>query len=469
MKKIYTLILILCTSQFVFAQTWTKLDCGTEFSLAIRSDGTLWAWGYNANGQLGIGTNTMEIAPVQVGTDNDWMDVAAGAVHSLAVKNNGTLWAWGGNGVNQLGNSTTTDSNIPLQIGTDTDWQKVEGGQAHSFAIKTNQSLWAWGYNAGGQVGDGTMIDVGVPTQIGSAMDWQEVSAGGFHSMGLKTDSTLWVWGNNANGELGLGNTTSHTSPIQCGVETDWTAISAGFQFCMGLRQGGNLWTWGFNGNDQLGDDGLGTTQTTPANIEPNIIWKKIAAASSYAYGIKNDGSLYAWGSNQSGQLGQGNINGLSSPTQVGVDTDWENIHGADGLFANNAVYGSFSLAIKTPRNVICAAGTNLNGQLGNGTTQDNLVFDCNTGGQAVSVVDQIFEKNVLLYPNPSRGLIHLEIKDGWENARLELYSLTGKLLFQEEISSAQSTYDCSHLSSGVYYVRISHGVKQVTQKLILE
>ena len=473
MKKVIALFILIISmllhSLPSFSQTWTKIDCGTEFNLALKSDGTLWSWGYNANGQLGIGNTTTQNIPTQIGTDNDWTDIAAGAVHSLAVKSNGTLWSWGGNGVNQLGNGNTNDATAPIQLGNATDWKTVDAGQAHSFAIKTNGTLWGWGYNSSGQVGNGTMVDVSTPVQIGLDTDWNEISSGGWHTMALKNDSTLWAWGSNANGELGLGNTNSEMFPTQVGSQTDWIAISAGFQFCMALRQGGGLWAWGFNGNDQLGDDGLGTTVTSPTTIEPTQNWKKIAAGPSFAYAIKNDGGLYSWGFNNSGQLGQGNTINVSTVTQVGTDTDWEDVQGAEGLFANNSVFGLHGLAMKNGRTVICAAGSNFSGQLGNGTMQDNLTFDCSTGNLAVGLNDKYDLSAITIYPNPTSGIINVELPDFNGFVNLELFSIEGKSIIMQQTKERNAIFDGSALPKGVYLLRIKHQDQAISRKVIIQ
>jgi alpha-tubulin suppressor-like RCC1 family protein len=127
--------------------------------MAIKTNGTLWAWGSNSLGQLGDGTTTNKNIPTQIGTATDWKIVAGGLDHSLAIKNNGTLWAWGNNSSGQLGNGSTTRSTIPIQIGTATDWKMIVGGTNFSIALKNNGTLWAWGLNNMGQLGDGTTIN----------------------------------------------------------------------------------------------------------------------------------------------------------------------------------------------------------------------------------------------------------------------------------------------------------------------
>lgn len=132
---------------------WKEINAGSEFSMGIKSDGTLWAWGFNGNGCLGIEGIVSVSYPVQVGIDTDWETVSAGGVYTLALKEDGSLWGWGFNGVGSTGTGSL-DQVIytPTQVGTDTDWIAINAGYAHSLAIKADSSLWGWGYNFIGQV-----------------------------------------------------------------------------------------------------------------------------------------------------------------------------------------------------------------------------------------------------------------------------------------------------------------------------
>lgn len=199
---------------------------GAEYVVALKNDGTLWSWGYNALGGLGNGTSANQFLPTQVGTDNNWAKIAAGAYHTIAIKNDGTLWSWGGNFQGELGYDTGSSiaQNTPIQIGASIDWSKIIAGTFHTIAIKNDGSLWAWGGNARGQLGDGTTVNKNTPIQIGNTTDWTNISGGGFHTLALTSNNFLYTCG--ANDYLQLGNESSNDSNILVNVNCSNLKIS---------------------------------------------------------------------------------------------------------------------------------------------------------------------------------------------------------------------------------------------------
>jgi alpha-tubulin suppressor-like RCC1 family protein len=216
--------------------TWAKIACGANHSLAIKTDGTLWAWGASTAGETGLGITGIgasgRLSPSQVGALTDWAEIAGGNYFTLAVKTDGTLWTWGDNPNGNLGTGNTTDRSSPGQVGSLTNWKYVAASQGqtnncHSLAVKTDGTLWAWGVN-GGALGNSLTLQRTSPVQIGNLTNWANVEAGAQTSIGLKTDGTIWTWGLNSNGELGLGDTTTRSSPVQVGSLTTWYGIMAG-------------------------------------------------------------------------------------------------------------------------------------------------------------------------------------------------------------------------------------------------
>jgi len=191
---------------------WHSIHAGASHSSAIKDDGTLWGWGRNLYvGAVGDGTTENRTSPVRIGSDNDWSIVAPGYLHTVAIRTDGSLWAWGDNGTGQLGDGTTEDRYSPVRIGNDTDWTAVSAGgdnnRGHSLALKSDGSLWAWGYGGSGQLGDDTGNGYHTPIRIGNDTDWVAVTAFGYSSAALKSDGSLWTWGSNYSGQLGHGDT----------------------------------------------------------------------------------------------------------------------------------------------------------------------------------------------------------------------------------------------------------------------
>ena len=297
---------------------WTTIAAGYDHSLGLRTDGTLWAWGGNLNGKLGLGDNITRTSPTQVGTSTNWTTIAAGTQHSLALRSDGTLWAWGGNMYGELGlgdKGSKTNRTSPTRVGTSTNWTTIAGGCSHSLALRSDGTLWAWGWNMYGELGLGDTVDRTGPTQVGTSTNWTTIDAWAC-SLGIKSDGTLWAWGQNSFGQLGLGDKTNRTSPTQVGTSTNWTTIAAGGGHSLALRSDGTLWASGYN---YYGELGLGdnTTRTSPTQVGTSTNWTTIAAGDEFSLALRSDGTFWAWGRNYESQLGLGDKTNRTSPTQV--------------------------------------------------------------------------------------------------------------------------------------------------------
>lgn len=218
---------------------WAYVNGAWGFnSFAVKTDGTLWSWGANtgtSGGMLGDGTVVSKSSPIQIGALTNWSKISVGLDHVIALKTDGTLWAWGKNASGQLGNGLFAAKSSPIQIGAGTDWASLAATGYGSLAIKTDGSLWAWGSNAAGELGLGDVSDRSVPTQVGTSA-WTVVDSSLDQTMAIRSDGSLWAWGTNDQGQTGDGTTVAKSSPVQIGALKSWMKCSAGESFTSALR-----------------------------------------------------------------------------------------------------------------------------------------------------------------------------------------------------------------------------------------
>ena len=317
-------------------ELWLVLLDGLYFStgelwipMAQTSFGVIWSWGSNSTGALGDNTVTNRSSPVSVvGSITDWCQISMGAFNNAAaLRTNATAWSWGANSNGQLGDNTVTNRSSPVSVvGGFTDWCQVSGGTAHTIARRSNGSAWAWGRNNYGQLGNNTTTDRSSPVSVvGGFFDWCQVSTGGNHNVAVRTSGSAWLWGRNNNGQLGDNTTTNRSSPVSVlGGFSDWCQASTGGLHSAAVRTGGSLWSWGTNYAGHLGDSTI-TNRSSPVSVVGGFSdWCQASAGANHSLARRTGGSAWAWGTNTCGKLGDNTTNNRSSPVSVvGGFTDW--------------------------------------------------------------------------------------------------------------------------------------------------
>ena len=340
---------------------WSSSMAGFSHTMAIKTDGTLWGWGSNTQGELGDSTAISRSSPVQIGTLTTWNNakLSPNVAFTTAIKSDGTLWGWGINNNGQLGNNSVVTRSSPVQIGTLTNWSKISSGYSHTMAIKTDGTLWAWGLGTSGQLGDNTAVTKSSPVQIGLGTDWSVVSAAGNFTLAIKTGGTLWSWGAGTNGQLGSGLATNRSSPVQVGTLTNWSDVRGGANHSIAIKTDGTLWAWGLGTSGQLGDN-TAVSRSSPVQIGTLTTWSSVgfpgsAMGQAFSAATRTDGSLWTWGVNSAGQIGDLGGVSRSSPVQISSGGTWQNF----------SLGGLHMLA--TLGNALYLWGLNSSGQLGFG------------------------------------------------------------------------------------------------------
>lgn len=336
------------------------IGAGIYHSILAQSDGAVWTWGGNTEGQIGDGTTNPAAVPAPVPGLTGVIAVAAGYYHSIALKSDGTVWAWGRNLAGQLGNGTTNQSLVPVQAAGISGVTAVAGGENSTYALKSDGSVWAWGNNSEGQLGDGTVTDHYVPAPVQGLSSVVAIAAGQRHGVALKSNGTVWAWGSNTYGDLGDGSTTTELVPIQVPGLSTVMGIAANGYHTAAVLGDGTLWSWG---SGYYGELGIGDQPMFWPSPVQAIGLSNVAAAAAGSYhtiAILADGTLRAFGFNFFGQLGDGtNANSSLAVTVLGLSS----------VIAVGASY-DHTVAILAD-GTVWAWGHNFDYQLGDGTTTD--------------------------------------------------------------------------------------------------
>jgi alpha-tubulin suppressor-like RCC1 family protein len=290
------------------------ISAGDGHSIALKKDGTVRTWGYNGQGQLGNGAmaDSHFPTPVQVSSLSEIKAIAAGDRHCLALKDDGTVWTWGSNWYGQLGDGTKRHSPSSIQVNGLSDVTAIAAGLGHSLALKNDGTVWAWGYNDDGELGDGTRQGHLTPAQIPGLLGVKAIAAGSHHSVALKNDGTVWVWG-------GDKETGQSATPRRLQGLSQIVAISAGGWYSLALKQDGTVWAWGIIANGEQNDDSMNEVIRKPVQVNALTNVSRIAAGMWHSLAVKKDGTIWAWGRNYSGALGDGTEINRRSPVRASI------------------------------------------------------------------------------------------------------------------------------------------------------
>ena len=457
---------------------YVQLAAGAYHSAALQANGTLWTWGRNNTGQLGDSTTLAHTVPVVVPTPalaslgSTWTEVAAGTFHTAALRSDGTLWTWGDNSSGQLGDGTFLARKVPTAVlppanaQPNTYWVHVATGYAHTLAIRSDGSLWAWGANNYGQLGDGTTVAKSLPTQVRTALSlaneprWLQITTSNNHNLGISTGGVLWAWGRNHLGQLGLGTAPSvQTQPrrvLMSGQNITWEQVSAGEAHTLALTATKSLWAWGINDSGQLGT-GSGITYSpvplllaTPSGSTAGSYWTRLAAGALHSLALRSDSTLWSWGEGTDGQVGSNQTQVLFTPVREYTRARWTLM----------AAGGQHSLAAQG--GILSATGSSDFGQLGAGSINNSLVFRSITSSPLAVVAKYTSHEEV--FPNPAQSTIWVNEAS---NNTICLLDLQGKEI-QAWVPGTRQLH-VENIASGLYLLRFQdhQGVRRSVRIMI--
>lgn len=324
----------------ILEKGWKSVSAGIWHTCAVRDDSTIWCWGSGDNGRLGVGDTDDRVYPEQVfSRDKElkrgWESVSTGHAHSCALRDDGTLWCWGWNWYGELGLGDRDERLTPQQVMSDDaeladGWAAISAGSNFSCALRDDTTLWCWGAGDSYRLAQGHTLDRHTPQQVEEfqlTQGWAMVSAGGGHACALRQNETIYCWGLNSVGQLGVGDTERWPFIMTILVDPDlregWAMVSAGGGHTCAVRHDGTLWCWGGGGSGRLGlgdvDSRLAPEQVLVGDVDIDEGWKSVSGGSGHTCAIGDNGSLWCWGNNNWGQLGLGDTESRLTPERVPV------------------------------------------------------------------------------------------------------------------------------------------------------
>lgn len=509
----------------------TQVANGSNHTVALSNDGKIYAWGLNNYGQVGNGTIGVAIEPVLISSNGTLngktaIQVAAGLEHTVALATDGTVYAWGNNSNGQLGDGTNNNSNVPVAVYNSgvlsgKNIIQIAAGANHSVALASDGTVYAWGNNTNGQLGNGTNNSSNVPVAVFTSGELNgkliiKIAAGVNHTVALASDGTVYTWGLNGAGQLGNGNFNDYNVPVAVNTSgvlngKSISQIAAGGYFTLALSSDNQIYSWGSNGSGQLGN-GNNNNSNVPVAVDQSVILSgkiisQIAAGNVHALALTSDGLVATWGNNANGQLGNGNNNNSNVPVAVN-QSSMGALPVCLSSFSANITKSGILLKWETASEIDnygfeIECNTNNNGWetigfiKGNGTTNIKNTYSFidkiskigklfyrlkqinNDGSFTYSQTIEISNepKTFTLYqnyPNPFNPTTQITYYLPYNtNVRIKIYDITGRELFTAVNEYQQSgiktiSIDCSNLTSGIYYYQLQAGNYKETKKMVL-
>lgn len=465
MRKIYFFLLLLGALQPAYSQAnyCVKDISVTNSTISIfTTNGEVYTWGVNEYGQVGTGSTQLQSTPYLRPVTPNFGSIYHSLSHTLGLTDDGKIYGWGRNTRGQIGNGTITDVYTPVQIGSDTDWKKMAAGLAHTIALKNNGTLWGWGNNSACELNITSPNPYpnqyfSQPVQISTDNNWIDIAAGGSRTFAIKSNGTLWARGRNILNSLGLqyGENVCVTNLSQVGTDTNWKKVltSSYGDFTLALKTNNTLWGWGDNITGGVGN-GTSVLVQTPVQIGTDT-WKEIATGQTYSVGVKSDGTLWQWGEGCWNSTSNVIVPTSSlSPVQVGNDFDWEKV------YAGHCV----SIAQKSDGSVWAWGGYGYiwNNGAATSSAQPLLIFQCPRASTSESAYEL---SDIILYPNPAFDQI------SWaQNISIEkvtIYDMSGKLVLSQSVYG--KSVNISSLTTGTYLIKLESKEKLIYNSKFLK